>query len=44
VTSDLRGLCAWASQLNLDLTGIEVGPPTLEEAYLAVTGEPTPEP
>ena len=41
VTSDLRELSAWASQLNLDLTGIEVGPPTLEEAYLAVTGEPT---
>ena len=42
VTADLRRLTSWASGRQLDLTGIEVGPPTLEEAYLAVTGEATP--
>jgi hypothetical protein len=29
---------AWADARRLDLTGIEVGPPTLEDAYLAATG------
>jgi ABC-2 type transport system ATP-binding protein len=38
VTSALRHLVAWADARRLDLTGIEVGPPTLEEAYLAATG------
>jgi len=43
VTADLQRLTSWASRHQLDLTGIEVGPPTLEEAYLAVTGEATPQ-
>jgi ABC-2 type transport system ATP-binding protein len=43
VTADLQRLTSWASRRQLDLTGIEVGPPTLEEAYLAVTGEATPQ-
>ena len=41
VSSDLQELTSWASRHQLDLTGIEVGPPTLEEAYLAVTGQAT---
>jgi ABC-2 type transport system ATP-binding protein len=44
VTSDLGELTSWAAARRLDLTGIEVGPPTLEEAYLAIAGqEITPE-
>jgi ABC-2 type transport system ATP-binding protein len=39
VAADLAQLTCWASRHRLDLTGIEVGPPTLEEAYLTVTGE-----
>jgi ABC-2 type transport system ATP-binding protein len=38
VTSDLQELMSWASRQQADLTGLEVGPPTLEEAYLALTG------
>jgi ABC-2 type transport system ATP-binding protein len=41
VSADLQQLTAWAARHQLDLTGIEVGPPTLEEAYLTVTGEAT---
>jgi ABC-2 type transport system ATP-binding protein len=38
VTATLRDLVGWAERHRLDLTGLEVGPPTLEEAYLAITG------
>jgi ABC-2 type transport system ATP-binding protein len=40
VTSALRDLVAWADRHHLNLAGLEVGPPSLEEAYLAATGEP----
>jgi ABC-2 type transport system ATP-binding protein len=40
VTAALRDLVGWASQHDLDLAGLEVGPPSLEEAYLTVIGEP----
>jgi ABC-2 type transport system ATP-binding protein len=33
----LRTLLAWASAQRVDLTGLEVGPPSLENAYLALT-------
>ena len=38
VTTALRDLIAWADAHRLGLTGIEVGPPSLEDAYLAATG------
>ena len=38
VNATLRELGLWADQHGLDLHGIEVGPPTLEDAYLAITG------
>jgi ABC-2 type transport system ATP-binding protein len=41
-TRDPRGLLAalvdWARARDLDLTGLEVGPPSLETAYLELTG------
>jgi ABC-2 type transport system ATP-binding protein len=40
VTGPLRDLAGWAGQHQLDLSGLEVGPPSLEEAYLAAIGEP----
>jgi ABC-2 type transport system ATP-binding protein len=40
VTAALRELVAWADRHHLDLAGLEVGPPSLEEAYLATIGEP----
>ena len=40
VTATLHDLVGWAERHHLDLTGLEVGPPTLEEAYLAITGQP----
>jgi len=39
VTADLAALVGWARQYQLDLTGLEVGPPSLEDAYLALTHE-----
>jgi ABC-2 type transport system ATP-binding protein len=36
----LRDLLAWADRHRLDLAGLEVGPPSLEDAYLAAIGEP----
>ena len=36
----LRDLVTWADRHHLNLAGLEVGPPSLEEAYLAATGEP----
>ncbi len=38
----LRDLLAWADQHHLDLVGLEVGPPSLEDAYLAAIGQPLP--
>jgi ABC-2 type transport system ATP-binding protein len=40
VTAALRDLVTWADRHHLNLAGLEVGPPSLEEAYLAATGEP----
>jgi len=39
VTADLSALVRWARAKKVDLTGLEVGPPSLEDAYLALTGE-----
>ena len=40
----LRELVDWADCHQLDLSGLEVGPPSLEEAYLTAIGQPlTPE-
>jgi ABC-2 type transport system ATP-binding protein len=39
VTSDLAMLVGWARENKVDLTGLEVGPPRLEDAYLALTRE-----
>jgi ABC-2 type transport system ATP-binding protein len=40
VTAVLGELVGWAERHHLDLAGLEVGPPTLEEAYLTVIGQP----
>ena len=40
LTASLGSLVAWADRAHLDLTGLKVGPPSLEEAYLALIGEP----
>jgi ABC-2 type transport system ATP-binding protein len=37
VTADLATLAGWAAAHSVDLTGLEVGPPSLEDAYLALT-------
>ena len=42
-TGPLRDLLELGRQHHLDLSGLEVGPPSLEEAYLAAIGQPTPE-
>jgi ABC-2 type transport system ATP-binding protein len=39
VTADLALLVGWARENYVDLTGLEVGPPSLEDAYLALTRE-----
>jgi ABC-2 type transport system ATP-binding protein len=39
VTAVLRDLIGWADAHHLDLDGLEVGPPSLEDAYLAITGD-----
>jgi ABC-2 type transport system ATP-binding protein len=36
----LRDLLGWADRHHLDLAGVEVGPPSLEDAYLAAIGHP----
>jgi hypothetical protein len=38
LTADLAELVAWARSGAVDLTGLEVGLPSLEDAYLALTG------
>lgn len=40
VAASLRELISWADFHHLDLAGLEVGPPSLEDAYLATIGEP----
>jgi ABC-2 type transport system ATP-binding protein len=40
VTATLGDLVGWAQRHHLDLAGLEVGPPSLEDAYLAITGQP----
>jgi ABC-2 type transport system ATP-binding protein len=40
VTADLEALVRWARRNDADLTGLEVGPPSLEDAYLALTSAP----
>jgi ABC-2 type transport system ATP-binding protein len=40
ITVALRDLLAWADRHHLDLAGLEVGPPSLEDAYLAAIGDP----
>ena len=39
VTADLASLTGWARENHVDLTGLEVGSPSLEDAYLALTSE-----
>jgi ABC-2 type transport system ATP-binding protein len=40
ITGPLRDLLDWAGRHHLDLKQLEVGPPSLEDAYLAAIGEP----
>jgi ABC-2 type transport system ATP-binding protein len=40
VTGQLDELVRWARAHELDLGGLEVGPPSLEDAYLSVINEP----
>jgi ABC-2 type transport system ATP-binding protein len=37
VTADLDALVGWARRNRADLTGLEVTPPSLEDAYIALT-------
>jgi ABC-2 type transport system ATP-binding protein len=39
VTGDLASIVGWARGNRLDLSGLEVGRPSLEEAYLALIGQ-----
>jgi ABC-2 type transport system ATP-binding protein len=41
VAGALRELVGWADRHGIDLTGLEIGPPTLEDAYLTTIGQPT---
>lgn len=44
VGSDLRDLLQWADRHRLGLSALEVGAPSLEDAYLALVDQPrTPE-
>jgi ABC-2 type transport system ATP-binding protein len=40
IAAPLRDLLGWAERHHLDLAGLEVGPPSLEDAYLAAIAEP----
>jgi ABC-2 type transport system ATP-binding protein len=42
VSAPLRDLLGWADLHRVDLSGLEVGPPSLEDAYLAAISEPHP--
>ena len=37
VSRDLEELLGWAHRNRIDLAGLQVGPPSLEDAYLALT-------
>jgi ABC-2 type transport system ATP-binding protein len=39
LAADLALLVGWARENQVDLTGLEVGPPSLEDAYLTLTRE-----
>jgi ABC-2 type transport system ATP-binding protein len=41
VTATLGALAGWAAANGLDLAGLEVGAPSLEDAYLALVAEPS---
>jgi ABC-2 type transport system ATP-binding protein len=41
VTATLGALAGWAAGSGLDLAGLEVGAPSLEDAYLALIAEPS---
>jgi len=43
LSADLRRFLDWADARHIDLGRLEVGPPSLEDAYLATIGEPTTE-
>ena len=38
-TRSAEQLAGWARDAHVDLTGLEVGSPSLEDAYLALTSE-----
>ena len=40
-TGALRELLDWAERNHVDLSALQVGPPSLEDAYIAIAGEPT---
>jgi ABC-2 type transport system ATP-binding protein len=40
VAATLAALVGWAERHRIDLAGLEVGPPSLEEAYLDLVGAP----
>jgi len=40
LSGPLRDLLAWVDRHHLDLSRLEVGPPSLEDAYLAAIGDP----
>jgi ABC-2 type transport system ATP-binding protein len=42
VTADLAILVGWARENDVDLTGLELGSPSLEDAYLTLTSNSTP--
>ena len=42
VTAALDGLVGWARRHRIELAGLEVGPPSLEDAYLALIDEEVP--
>jgi ABC-2 type transport system ATP-binding protein len=40
LTADLGTLVSWARHHHVDLTGLEIAPPSLEDAYLSLTADP----
>jgi len=40
LTADLGTLVSWARHHHVDLTGLEIAPPSLEDAYLSLTAGP----
>jgi len=39
VTAALHALVGWAERHRIELAGLEVGPPSLEDAYLALINQ-----